>query len=143
MALQLPKLFIDLQVPLLYLTNILGLALGPKHQVLRIGLTLPAYGLLVTQSLYREWNGTWGMQYANECLVLSLVFMYVDWNLLGSPDKERWHKVVDPSESDVVPQGFWERVWWAVRLSTGNRFVGWSHEVKNVPKEVGADYSRV
>jgi hypothetical protein len=143
MSLALPKIFIECQIPLLYLNNIVGLALGPKNQLLRIGLTLPVCGLLAAQSLYRQSNGAWGMYYGAECMVLSVVWVYVDWNLLGSPDKEKWHKIRDKSEDDRVPQGFWERAWWGVRLATGNRYVGWSNEVKNVPKEVDADYSRV
>ena len=42
----------------------------------------------------------------------------------------------------VFGVGFWAWGWWAVRLSMGNRFVGWTSEVKNVGKEVGAGYSR-
>jgi hypothetical protein len=144
-SLALPKLFIDLQLPLLHLNTILALAIGPQNQVLRFGLTFPIFVLLVAQSLYREWSGTWGLYYGVECMMLTCVFVYIDWNILGSPDKENWTKIQYDRENDKskgVPQGFWERAWWGVRLGTGSRYVGWSCEVKHVPKEVGAEYPR-
>jgi hypothetical protein len=85
------------------------------------------------------------MHYAVECMVFTCVFTYVDWNILGSPDKEKWGKVrykVGKEEKERASHGFWERAWWGVRLGVGSRYVGWSCEVKNVPKEVGAEYSR-
>lgn len=147
MALQLPKPFIYLQIPLLYATDIFALALGPANRALQLGLTLPVFALLVIQSLYREWSGTWGIHYAIECMVLSVVWQYVDWVLLKSPDKEGWRKIEygkkEENKVEKVPEEFWQRVWWGVRLATGNRYVGWSQEVKNVRKEVDADYSKV
>jgi hypothetical protein len=98
--LELPPQIITLQVPLLYLNNILALAIGPKHQTLRLAISLPILILLVTQSLYRQWDAGWGNHYAINCLVWSVVFMYVDWILLSSPDKEGWRKI-----QYSVPQG--------------------------------------
>jgi hypothetical protein len=43
----------------------------------------------------------------------------------------------------MAPEGFGERLWWAVRLATTNRYVGWSCEAKNVPLEVGPEYPRL
>jgi hypothetical protein len=34
-----------------------------------------------------------GNHYAINCLNWSLVFMYVDWVLLKSPDKDEWRKI--------------------------------------------------
>ncbi|KAH7398778.1 membrane bound O-acyl transferase family-domain-containing protein [Phaeosphaeria sp. MPI-PUGE-AT-0046c] len=147
LSLELPQSLIAFQVPLLYLVNIFALALGPKHNVLRYGLTLPLFVLLVAQSLYRDWDGVFGMHYALGCMVLSVAFTYVEWNLLRIPDKEKWRKIryVQGKEEveDVVGDGFWERAWWGVRLAMGNRYVGWTQESKNVVKEVGPEYSRV
>lgn len=82
--------------------------------------------------------------------------MYFDWNVLLGPDREGWEKI-SYDKSDGVKKGingeekkdgkkrergFKERLWWAVRLATTQRYVGWTQEVKNVPKEVDADYSR-
>jgi hypothetical protein len=91
--LELPPQIITLQIPLLYLNNIIILAIGPKRQTLRLAISLPILILLVTQSLYRQWDAGWGNHYAINCLVWSVVFMYVDWILLSSPDKERWRKI--------------------------------------------------
>ena len=152
-ALELPKFFIDLQIPLLYINNLVALAIGPRNHFLRIALTLPLLVLLLTQSLYRQWTGEWGIHYAINCLMLSTVFVYVDWILLDGPDKERWHKIrydvkekgrdEEKKKEGEVPEGFLNRLWWGVRLATGNRYVGWSNQVKNVPVEVDADYSRL
>jgi hypothetical protein len=171
-AFKLPKILIDLQIPLLYLTNILALAIGPRNQVLRYGITVPLFALLVGQSWFREWSGAWGMHYALECMVVSVVWIYFDWNVLGRPDREGWRKTQyggegkkvgekenghvngngganghangqTEKEKHSVPQDFLKRAWWGTRLATGNRYVGWSQEVKNVPKEVAADYPRV
>jgi hypothetical protein len=155
-TLALPQSIILLQIPLLYLTNILTLAIGPKNQDLRIGITLPIFGLLVIQSLYREWTGEWGHHYGLNCMVMTLVFMYVDWNLLSRPDEEKWRKIsyetgsgdgktkrMNEKADTMVPTGFWERAWWGVRLAMGNRYVGWSCQVKNVPVEVDASYPRL
>ena len=85
--------------------------------------------------------------------------MYFDWNVLQGPDREGWEKIsYDKSEKEkgvngvngerkkgegkMRERGFKERLWWAVRLATTQRYVGWTQEVKNVPKEVGVDYSR-
>jgi hypothetical protein len=143
-SLVLPQSLIALQIPLLYLNNILGLAIGPTNQILRIGLTLPILIFLASQSLYREWSGEWGMHYALNCMVLTAIFTYVDWNLLSRPDTERWRKIQYKGEKPMseVPIGFWERAWWAARLCTGNRYVGWTSQVKNVPVEVDAEYPR-
>jgi hypothetical protein len=142
---RLPDPFITFQLPLLHLTTITALAIGPSHQVLRLGLTLPLFALLVSQSLYREWGGTWGHHYAIECMVMTCVCMYFDWNMLGSPDREGWRKVYADEDGEKkkvgdeeVPEGFWKRFWWGVRLGMGSRYVGWSCEVKNVPREGGS-----
>jgi hypothetical protein len=142
---RLPDPFITLQLPLLHLTTITALAIGPSHQVLRLGLTLPLFVLLVSQSLYREWGGTWGHHYAIECMVMTCVWVYFDWNILGSPDREGWRKVHNDEDGEKkkagngkVPEGFWARFWWGVRLGMGSRYVGWSCEVKNVPREGGS-----
>lgn len=157
----LPPLLITLQIPLLHVNNILALAITPRHQALRVGVSLPVLVLLVSQSLYREWDATWGMHYALNCAVLGTACIYIDWILLASPDKEGWYKIqygkeeeektrnggvdgaVKEKKKESVPQGFWERVWWGIRLATTIRYVGWSNEVKNVPIEVSRSYSRV
>jgi len=41
-----------------------------------------------------------------------------------------------------VLASFSERLWWAARLGTTNRYVGWSCEVKNVPGSVPPTYPR-
>jgi hypothetical protein len=135
---RLPDPIIALQLPLLHLTTITALAVPPSHNLLRLGLTLPFFTLLVSQSLYREWSGTWGHHYALECMVLTCVCMYFDWVVLGIPDREGWRRVGD-GEKDV-PRGFWKRYWWGVRLGMGSRYVGWSCEVKNVPREGGSKW---
>lgn len=151
---ELPSPIQQLQLPLLLLNNILALAIGTRNRVLQLGISLPVLVLLVSQSLYKERNGEWGNAYALECMVLSVTFTYVDWILLASPDVQSWRKIqyhdgkeTEGSNSlerkDIVPQGFWRRAWWGLRLATTNRYVGWTSEVKNVPKEVPADYSRL
>jgi hypothetical protein len=165
MSLRLPPIFTTLQIPLLYTNNILGLALGPQHHFLRVSITLPALILLASQGLYREKDSAYGMRYSLDCLVLSLSFTYLDWVVLGSPDREGWRKLSHRKDVgkgggkergmgdgkvvvkkdlnyEVVPRAFWERVWWGLRLAAGNRYVGWSQQVKNVPVEVGPEYSR-
>ena len=151
-----PPLLMHFQVPLLYLNNILALAVRPEHQLLRVAISLPVLLMLVSQSLHRTWDHAWGRHYAMDCLVLSTSCVYIDWILLCNPDKEAWRKIryegaaskqngeVESIEAaNNVPQGFWERAWWGVRLATGPRYVGWSCQVKNVPVEVPASYPRV
>ncbi|KAF3033693.1 hypothetical protein E8E12_004177 [Didymella heteroderae] len=41
-----------------------------------------------------------------------------------------------------VPETFWGRLCWAARLSTTNRYIGWSCEVKNAPSSVPSTYPR-
>jgi hypothetical protein len=144
---ELPPIFLTLQPLLLHATNILALAIGPQNRVLQLSTTLPALVLLVAQSWYREWNGQWGMQYGIECMVFCMAWGYVDWIVLGSPDREGWCKIRYGSgekrkEEGKVPQGFWKRAYWGLRLAMGVRYVGWSCEVKNVPVEVDAGYPR-
>jgi len=158
---QLPDIIITLQVPLLYLLNILTLATGPNHRLIRISITLPLLLLLAAQSLYREWGDAgWGYNFAINCGVCTRVFTYFDWILLGSPDKDGWYKlqygkeVNDKKNDDVkrmdyrdrpggAGRSFWSRAWWALRLSTSNRYTGWSNQVKNVCMEVPDDYPRL
>ncbi|KAF2029030.1 hypothetical protein EK21DRAFT_101397 [Setomelanomma holmii] len=125
MSLELPQSIIACQIPLLYLNNFLALSVGPTNQVLRLGITLPILVLLVSQSLYRQWSGGWGIHYALECLVRCCVWVYVDWNILGSPDKEKWHKV-HPNGEEKKGLDNKEASSCGVRLGTGNRYVGWS-----------------
>jgi hypothetical protein len=135
----LPQALMALQIPLLYLANILALAIGPTHQTLRISLTLPLLLFLASQSLYREWTGEWGIHYALNCVVMTALFTYVDWNLLSRPDVEGWRKMGEKAED---MKGFWRRAWWGVRLAMGNRYVGWTSQVKNVPVEEGVEGPR-
>ena len=150
-ALQLPQIFIDLQVPLICLNSIIALAIGPQHRSIQVLLSFPILVLLTAQSLYREWDGGWGYHYGINCSVMCLIFTWIDWILLGSPDKQAWGKIkylnqkdgtVVEKKEDSPPRGFLNRAWWAARLATTNRYVGWSQQVKNVRMEVGADYPR-
>jgi hypothetical protein len=155
--LQLPPLFTSLQIPLLLLTNCLTLAIGPSHRLAQFAFSVPVLGVLTAQSLYREWGPNWGMHYALNIIVMVTLATWVDWVVLQRPDREGWVKVDRRGESDGdvskvqkgrgAPSGFWSRLWWAVRLTAsgtgvGNRYVGWSCEVKNVPVEVDVGYSR-
>jgi hypothetical protein len=151
LSLQLPQIFIDLQVPLLYLNNIIALAIGPQHRCIQLLLSFSALVLLFVQSLYREWDGGWGYHYGLNCSVMCLVFTWVDLILLENPDKQAWGKMKYLKQKDGTivaekenspPQGFLNRAWWGVRLATTNRYVGWSQQVKGVRMEVGADYPR-
>jgi hypothetical protein len=147
---ELPSIFHVLQLPLLQVNNIVALALGPERQALRVAVTLPILIILITQSFYLEWNLEWSIQYAYNCFTLSVAFLYVDCILLKSPDRERWRKLHYTQKeaggketSEEVPKGFWNRAWWGVRLSTTNRYVGWTCQVKNVPEQVSAEYPRL
>jgi hypothetical protein len=152
-SLALPPIFSTLQIPLLYTINITSLALGPSHPILRSSIHA-LFILLVLQSLYKPSTGVFGMRYAMECLVWSVTWVYFDWNVLCRPDAEGWEKISYAEEKGVkggekkdvgkldVKEGFWNRMWWAIRLATTQRYVGWSQEVKNVRKEVDASYSR-
>lgn len=171
MALPTHPLLVTLQIPLLYMTNCITLAVSPRRQVLRVGLSLPIVILLISQSLHRAWEGRWGNHYALNCVVFSIAFTYVDWILLASPDEEVWfkirygksveggerkqsvrakgngngngHPVTSSKGNDRVPRIFWARLWWGMRLATTNRYVGWSCEVKNVRIEVNPEYPRL
>ena len=92
-SLQLPSIFDALQLPLLLLTNVLALTIGPRQRVLQLGFSIPAWILLASQSLYRDYSGAWGIHYAINCGVMSLMATYVDTVLLMSPDKEGWVKL--------------------------------------------------
>lgn len=148
---------VNLQVPLLYVNNIVALAIGPQHQAFRLAYSLPVLVLLLSQSLSRDWDVNWGLLYAINLTSLLLALVYVDWILLSSPDKEKWRRVrynevvvATPqgkengngklgngnaqSNENVVPQGFWSRARWGVRLAfASTRYPGWSCRVKNVP----------
>ena len=92
-SLQLPSIFDALQLPLLLLTNVLALTIGPRQRVLQLGFSIPAWVLLASQSLYRDYSGAWGIHYAINCGVMSLMATYLDTVLLMSPDKEGWVKL--------------------------------------------------
>ena len=93
LSLQLPPAFDALQAPLLLLTNTLALTVGPQHRVLQLGLSIPVWIILVAQSLYRNYDGAWGIHYATNCAVANLLAIYVDTVLLASPDREGWTKL--------------------------------------------------
>jgi hypothetical protein len=150
-SLQLPKLFINLQIPLIILNNILALAIGPQYRSVQLLLSFPVLVLLVAQSLYREWDGGWGPLFGLNGAVLSAAFVWVDWIALGSPDTQAWGKIKYIKQKDGVvvekkesspPRGFLSRLWWAIRLATTIRYIGWSCQVKGVRMEVSADYPR-
>ncbi|ORY07911.1 membrane bound O-acyl transferase family-domain-containing protein [Clohesyomyces aquaticus] len=136
------------QIPLLYLTNIIGL--GMKPGPFRVAVTLPILIFLVTQSFYRIEEMYYGDEYSMNCLSLCVVLMYLDWIILASPDKERWYKIrygkkegdSQREKDNIVPDHFFSRFWWGFRLATTNRYTGWSQQVKNVRMEVSADYPK-
>ena len=136
---RLPSIVLTLQPLLLYLVNILGLAIGPQNRVLQLGITFPALLLVLSQSWFREWNGQWGIHYGIETAALCIAGSWFDWVVLKSPDREMWRRV---GAKEEVPQGFWNRAYWGAKLVTGSRFVGWTCQVKNVPVEVDEGYSR-
>ncbi|USP80666.1 uncharacterized protein yc1106_07940 [Curvularia clavata] len=169
-SLQLPPIFQRFQAIFLILNNVVALALGPQRQFLRVFLTLPLLILLVAQSFYQEWDKGWGYKYGLEVFTMTMILQYVDWILLQSPDKEGWYKIQYGKEEDKAkasngkPNGtgnatmpskryerepggagttFWSRMWWGIRLSFTNRYVGWSQQVKNVNMEVPPDYPRL
>lgn len=92
-SLQLPPVFGTLQLPLLLATNVLALAIGPRYRFLQLGFSLPVWTLLAAQSRYRDYSGAWGIHYAVNCGILSLLATYVDWVLLKSADREGWTKL--------------------------------------------------
>ncbi|KAF2844842.1 hypothetical protein T440DRAFT_502861 [Plenodomus tracheiphilus IPT5] len=150
---------VTFQIPLLYLLNIVALAIEPKYQISRVAFSLPILIVLVLQSLSREWDGNWGIHYMINCAALMLVFQYVDWVLLASPDIEGWRRVGADSEdarvngqakqseefTAAVPKGFQRRVWWGLQLTfASTRYVGWSCQVMNVPvMKVHSTYPRM
>lgn len=178
MALHLPLIFITLQPALVIATNVLTLAIGPRHRVLQFAFSVPVLFILAAQSLYRDWDRGWGLHYGLNCFVVTSLFTWVDWILLNDPYKERWVKLeqrkgaervedekVDSAEGAAFPKDdgdvvrsksnsthdskplafsstFWERLCWAMRLATTNRYVGWSCEVKNAPASVPPTYPR-
>jgi hypothetical protein len=92
-SLELPPQIISLQLPLIFLNNVFALALGPKHQFLRVSISLPILAILLAQSLYRQWDAGWGNHFGLNCAVWATAFTYVDWILLSNPDKEGWYKI--------------------------------------------------
>lgn len=147
LPMELPPAIRQLQVPLLYLNNII--ALGFKPGPIRILSTLPTALLLALQGLYQKEHIYYGDQYSMNCLTLSLVFVYLDWIVLASPDKERWHKIqynkrvgTSQDKNDAVPLSFFSRVWFGLRLASTNRYTGWSQQVKNTPIEFPIGYPR-
>ena len=187
-SLALPPLVGHLQIPLILVLNVFSLTQVRSHPLLTPLLSFPPLILLVSQSLYREWDRGWGLHYGINCFVMTLVFGWVEWVVLARPDGEGWVKVrrgekklgkkkegerekrwgkegkegrwvrdgvgeklgaVKQKDGGVVktkekvPEGFLERFWWALRLATTNRYVGWSCEAKNVPLEVGFEYPRL
>jgi hypothetical protein len=69
------------------------LTIGPQHRLLQLSFSLPAWTVLSAQSLYRDYSGAWGIHYAVNCGVMSLMATYLDTVLLASPDKEGWTKL--------------------------------------------------
>ncbi|EUC28107.1 hypothetical protein COCCADRAFT_110011 [Bipolaris zeicola 26-R-13] len=171
-SLQLPPIFLYLQFPIMILNNAVALALRPERQFLCVSITLPILVVFAAQSLYRELDTSWGYKYGMETLTTCLVYHYIGWVLLGVPDKEGWYKIQYGKGNEhekkkdkmtngkmngngvpankkyqYVPGGagttFWSRLWWAMRLSCTNRYVGWSQQVKGVIMEVPSDYPRL
>lgn len=151
--LQLPPIFSTLQLPLLYANTILAHAIGPNHRALQVGITFPVLVVLVAQSLYRTLDAAYGMRYSVEMMVTARCLEYADQVVLGSAWRERWRKVRyvkinDGQDGEVkevledMPRTFWSRAYWGLRIAMGNRYVGWSQQVKNVPPRVSATYSR-
>ncbi|KAF1929477.1 uncharacterized protein M421DRAFT_420004 [Didymella exigua CBS 183.55] len=93
MALHLPPLFTTLQAPLIILTNILTLAIGPRNRLLQFAFSVPVLFLLAAQSLYRDWDRGWGLHYGLSCFVVTNLAVWADWALLASPDREGWAKL--------------------------------------------------
>jgi len=146
---ELPSILQQLQAPLMFTTLIL--TQGFKPGIFRISLTLPIMIILWMQSLYRQEFMYYGEEYPMNIMACVVMFYYLDQIILANPDKEKWHKIhyktgreegEKSMEGDFVPQTYWKRVWWAIRIATTARYVGWSQQVKNVAIEVQSDYPR-
>ena len=144
---ELPGAVGQLQIPLLYLNNIFALGFQPGY--FRIILTLPTALLLLVQPLYEKNPDYYGKRYPMNCLAMYVMFAYLDWIILASPDKQRWTKFPYRKQANAtnettleIPHTFLGRLWWGIRLASTNRYTGWSQEVKNTPVEVSADYPR-
>jgi hypothetical protein len=145
----LPSIFQQLQAPLMFTTLIL--TQGFKPGIFRIFLTLPIMVLFWAQSLYRKDFMYYGVEYPMNVLACVAMFCYLDQIILANPDKERWHKIQygtgeekgeKNGNAGAIPSTYWTRVWWATRIATTTRYVGWSQQVKNVVMEVPSDYPR-
>ena len=135
-------------LPLIYLVNILALAVRPG--IYRTLITVPIVMLLLLQLPLRRKKGNFREDYPFDFMVLTLAFTYLDWIVLANPDKEQWHKLrggikekKEHDRNDAVPSTFMQRLWWAARLSVYLRGTGWSHQSKNVPDGHPADYPKL
>lgn len=144
---ELPLAIRQLQIPLLFLNNIV--ALGFKPGPVRIAITLPITLLLASQTLYDRETAYFGDKYSGACAALTLVSLYVDLILLASPDKEQWHKIrygkktgEGQDEDRSVPETFLARVWWGLKLAPYLRYTGWSQQVKNIPVQLPQDFPK-
>lgn len=167
-SLELPRIFATLQIPLICANNILALAIPPEYHLLRVGFSLPILVLLIAQSWYKQREGTFGDQYALNCFVLSLAFVWLDWIGISTPDREKWRRIQynrgiakqttngnvngkangmikkeHTTDLESYPTSFLSRLWWATRLAGTVRYVGWTSQAKNTPVEVDPSYPRV
>ena len=169
-SLALPRPISALQVPLLFANNILALAVPPHYHFFRVAVSFPILVVLIAQSWYKERDPkAFSDDYALEILMLCGALTWVNWVGISMPDRGRWRKIrysdgggrkskggkgengmpnVIETKSDEAwleeyPTTFWKRLWWATRLASTFRHVGWNSQAKNTPMEVPGNYSRM
>lgn len=135
------------QIYLAFALNVLGLTLRPGF--LRILLTVPPLGYLVLVSYWRERGLYFGDEYMVNMLLLTLILTHIDWVILANPDREKWRRLRKnvnnlgfEEKVPEPPQKLLARAWWAIRLRSCLRYIGWSPQVHNSPPAVETGYPR-
>ncbi|KAF2756077.1 hypothetical protein EJ05DRAFT_487879 [Pseudovirgaria hyperparasitica] len=118
-------------IPLFYLTLFVAFSFHPG----------------LNRAVHREHLSSYAREYGMNNWLVQLCFIYFDWIILASPDKERWHKIhqagtvqATKADTDEVPQGFFARFWFALRMQFNTRGIGWSHQPEKAPRSYPPGY---
>jgi hypothetical protein len=121
-------------IPSIYAVCLAGTILPPS---LLNTLSVSSITLYLSAQIPKATSGRVAHDYMLPIQALIFVTHWVDFCVIHSPNEFSRDK-----DKDKVPKTWWEKLSWALGLTTTYRGIGWNWKVKNVPEAAPASVTK-